>query len=384
MMRLVIIGTRKTGTSLALIITALNKGFEVTIISNPEDRIDEVFPQAVAIKYLPPDVSIITGWIKKEYLRPDTVLRITTINDIYACVAAQVNAALSLPGPDPLSVTRAVSKYHQKKIFRDNNIPTSGYLEFRISDSEAKEKALLRLQLPVVVKPSEGTASNGVKLCNALSEVISHLDFLANEKEVRPDLIPSDIILMEEYLPGTEYCVEYFDGYYVGAMRKSKRYGSEFFERGYTSELDIDEISLRNLIETGARAVKAAGLNWGPVHIDCIVKDGSASIIEINPRIAGSFICDIVRDAYGFNMVENLVDKLQGKKVTIPNIFLPDAYACVNFFLDSDPLPWTFTERGELKNHTMHISYGPQHLSNRRRRAFVYVRNLIPSYPTGD
>lgn len=79
-------------------------------------------------------------------------------------------------------------------------------------------------------------------------------------------------------------------------------------------------------------------------------------------------------------MVEHLVDKLQGKKVTVPAGFLPAAYACVNFFLESDPLPWSFTEKGELSNPFMHISYGPQHLSNRRRRAFVYVRNLIQNF----
>jgi len=49
MMRLVIIGTRKTGTSLALVSTALKRGMPVTIISNPEDRLEEVFPPEVEI-----------------------------------------------------------------------------------------------------------------------------------------------------------------------------------------------------------------------------------------------------------------------------------------------------------------------------------------------
>lgn len=384
MMRLIIIGTRKTGTSLALVNTALKRGVKVTIISNPEDRIDGVFPPTVEIKYLENDVNIITDWIKKKYLTSEPLLRITTVNDVYACIAAQVNSSLNLPGPDALCVSKAVSKYQQKKIFNANRISTSGYIEFSLSDFEAKGLTLEHLQLPLVVKPSEGTASNGVKLCTIYSEVFSHLAFLADLKKRRPDLVPSDIILMEEFLPGTEYCVEYFDGHYVGAMRKSKRYGNDFFERGYTSELDMDKNSLRNLIEMCSRAVEAAGLSWGPVHIDCIVRDGVASIIEINPRIAGSFICEIVRDAYGFNMVENLVDKLQGKEITVPEKLLPDAYACVNFFLESDPLPWAFSESGELKNDSMHINYGPQHLSNRSRRAYVYVRNLMQSNSTGD
>ncbi|MEI2602565.1 ATP-grasp domain-containing protein [Erwinia aphidicola] len=377
MMRLVIIGIRKTGTSLTLVDTALNRGIDVTIISNPEDKIDGIFSPVVVIEYITSSVSIITNWIKGNYPTPESTLRITTLNDVYACVTAQVNSALNLPGPDVLCVSRAVSKHQQKKIFSANKIPTSGFWKISLSELEKKSEILDKLEFPVVVKPSEGTASNGVKLCNLYSEVISHLNFLAEQKNLRPDLVPSDIILLEEYLPGAEYCVEYFDGKYVGAIRKSKRYGNDFFERGYTSELNIDEKALRNLIETGSRAVEAAGLNWGPVHIDCIVNDGLASIIEMNPRIAGSFICDIVRDAYSFDMIENLLNKLQGKDVTVPVKFIPDAYACVNFFLESDPLPWAFAESGELKNDIIHITYGPQHLRNRNRRAYVYTKILM-------
>ncbi|HBT4671005.1 TPA: ATP-grasp domain-containing protein [Klebsiella pneumoniae] len=376
MKRLIIIGTRKTGTSLEMVSSALRRGVDVTIISNPGDRIEGVFPSNVEIKYIPSDVAKISGWIKSQYPAFKGEVRITTLNDVYACISSKVNEELNLPGPDATSVSRAVSKFEQKKIFAENSIPTSGYSEILMSEPAGFDDALNKLHLPVVVKPSEGTASNGVKLCQTYSEVCDHIEYLTEQKQQRPDLIPSDIILIEEYLPGTEYCVEFFDGHYVGAMRKIKRYGSDFYERGYTSELDADETTLLNIIETGIRAVEVAGVNWGPVHIDCIVNNGRASIIEINPRIAGSFICDIIRDAYGFNMVENLLDKLQEKKITIPENFQPDAYACVNFFLESDPPQWVVTEKGEMKNQFMHISYGPQHLSNRRRRAYTYVRTI--------
>lgn len=376
MKRLIIIGTRKTGTSLEMVSSALRRGVDVTIISNPGDRIEGVFPTDVEIKYIPSDVATISGWIKSQYPAFKGEVRITTLNDVYACISSRVNEELNLPGPDATSVSRAVSKFEQKKIFAENSIPTSGYSEILMSEPAGFDDALNKLHLPVVVKPSEGTASNGVKLCQTYSEVRDHIEYLTQQKQQRPDLIPSDIILIEEYLPGTEYCVEFFDGHYIGAMRKIKRYGSDFYERGYTSELDADETTLLNIIETGTRAVEVAGVNWGPVHIDCIVNNGRASIIEINPRIAGSFICDIIRDAYGFNMVENLLDKLQEEKITIPENFQPDSYACVNFFLESDPPQWVVTEKGEMKNQFMHISYGPQHLSNRRRRAYTYVRTI--------
>ena len=132
-------------------------------------------------------------------------------------------------------------------------------------------------------------------------------------------------------------------------------------ERGYT--IDVD-------------ATAAAGLTC--VHLDCIVHDGVPHVIELNPRIAGSFICDIVRDGYGFNVVEALLDKLDGRPVDIPALFEPHAYARAEFLLDSDPGAWRFAQAGEIHDGTVTISYGPQVLPDRERRAFLYVRVALP------
>ena len=138
------------------------------------------------------------------------------------------------------------------------------------------------------------------------------------------------------------------------------------------SELDLDASTLRALIDVGTRATAAAGLTCA-VHLTCIVHDGVPHVIELNPRIAGSFICDIVRDGYGFNVVEALLDKLDGRPVDIPALFEPHAYARAEFLLDSDPGAWRFAQ-GEIHDGTVTISYGPQVLPDRERRAFLYVR----------
>ena len=114
------------------------------------------------------------------------------------------------------------------------------------------------------------------------------------------------------------------------------------------------------------------------MHLDCIVHDGVPHVIELNPRIAGSFICDIVRDGYGFNVVEALLDKLDGRPVDIPALFEPHAYARAEFLLDSDPGAWRFAQAGEIHDGTVTISYGPQVLPDRERRAFLYVRVALP------
>ncbi|KVL56368.1 carboxylate--amine ligase [Burkholderia cepacia] len=375
MSRLIVVGTRKTGSSLALVRAALDRNLDVTVIGGPDDALQGVFPAHVEIVGMPRHADVIAAWIREHYPDPDRSRHVTTANDAYAAVAAAVADTLRLPGPDVPSVVRAASKVQQKALLADCGIPSAECIVVRLSDLPACRHQLDDLRFPAVIKPVGGTAGYGVRRCDNRHDVLEHLASLSRDAPAEARSESSEEVIIETFLEGSEYCVEYFDGRYVGALRKLKRYGDGFLERGYTSELDIDDSSLRRLIDCGTEAVVRAGLTWGPVHLDCIVSDGRPHIVEINPRMAGSFICDIVRDAYGFDAINRLLDKLEGKRVVVPELYRPGAFARVDFLLDSDPAPWDYTQPGELKNGDLHISYGPQRLPSRRRRAYLYLHS---------
>lgn len=114
-------------------------------------------------------------------------------------------------------------------------------------------------------------------------------------------------------------------------------------------------------------------LNPGPVHIDCIVREHQCFIVELNPRMPGSFISDIIRDCYGFDMTEAHLDKLMGREVTLPSQHVPCRYARAEFLLTSDPPEWQFSSEGRLNDGVIEVRYGPQNLPHRQRRAFIYL-----------
>ncbi|VWD35720.1 carboxylate--amine ligase [Burkholderia lata] len=378
MKRLIVIGARATGSSLALVRGALARQVAVTVITAPGHRLDGVFPEGVETINLEPDAGQLASWLRTRYPDEIDTLRVTTAHDTYARTAAWVADALGLPGPDARHVAHAVSKSNQKALLAAHGIPAAQFVTGTLAAPAALAAVAAPLRFPVVVKPSEGSASDGVRRCEDIAEVRAQLDALA-ARQADAQSLAAECIVIEEFLSGSEYCVEYFDGRYVGALRKLKRHGAGFLERGYTSELDLDAGTLRALIDVGTRATAAAGLTWGPVHLDCIVHDGVPHVIELNPRIAGSFICDIVRDGYGFNMAEALLDKLDGRPVEIPELFDPQAYARAEFLLDSDPGAWRFAQAGEIRDGTVTISYGPQVSPDRERRAFLYVRVALPA-----
>ncbi|AKM05018.1 ATP-grasp domain-containing protein [Burkholderia pyrrocinia] len=378
MKRLIVIGARATGSSLALVRAALARQVAVTVVTAPGHRLDGVFPDGVETINLEPDAGQLAGWLRTRFQGELDTLRVTTAHDTYARTAAWVADALGLPGPDARHVAHAVSKSNQKALLAAHGIPAAQFVTGTLGAPAALAAAAAPLRFPVVVKPSEGSASDGVRRCEDIAEVRAQLDALA-AAQTDARTLATERVVIEEFLSGSEYCVEYFDGRYVGALRKLKRHGAGFLERGYTSELDLDADTLRALIDVGTRATAAAGLTWGPVHLDCIVHDGVPHVIELNPRIAGSFICDIVRDGYGFNVVDALLDKLDGRTVTIPELFEPHAYARAEFLLDSDPRAWRFAQAGEINDGAVTISYGPQVLPDRERRAFLYVRVASPA-----
>lgn len=369
-------GTRTTGASLTLVQAALRRGLNVTVISAPHDIVDGAFAPQVQVAYLEPHPSAVTSWLQTQH--PDEYaarsLRVTTTNDNYARLAAQVADHAGLPGPCPSDVARCVSKARQKALLLKHGLPSARFVTGSLTDLPTLLRRVEALNFPVVAKPAEASASDGVKLCFDRRELQQHMTELQHRSSPAVPNPVCEEVVVEEYVPGEEYCVECFDGRYVGAIRKLKQPGYSFQERGYTSELGLDERALRRMKDVCTHAVEIAGLAWGPVHIDCIVTSGHASIVELNPRIAGSFICEVVRDSYGFDAVGSLLDKLDGCFTPPADLLFPTRYARVELLLDSEGGTREFADAATLSSQSMSISYGIQRLRNNRLRSFVYVR----------
>lgn len=237
------------------------------------------------------------------------------------------------------------------------------------SEADINEK----LNYPVVIKPVEGSASFGIAMCYSDTEVITHLQHLASMYARNSNLIPGGVILVEKYIRGQEYCVEVFDGVFVGAMKKNKQPGSKFIERGYSSDLDLTSDQIKRLIKMVEDIANSFNLTWGPVHIDCIINGNHIHIIEVNPRIAGSFITSIVLDAWGFDISSALLDRLEGKKYLIKRKTEPQKFAQVIFLLEGDPETWRIPISGELTDGKINLIYAPQYIPERERRAYIYM-----------
>jgi S-sulfo-L-cysteine synthase (3-phospho-L-serine-dependent) len=251
---------------------------------------------------------------------------ITSTSEYYVEIAALAAVALGLPAPAPEAVRTCRSKRRLAEVLEAAGVrvpPTRG------ARSAAQAAAAARdLGLPVVVKPVAGSGSVGVRradtaeVAGALAEAL--LAVRTNERGL-PN--PAEV-LVQAMIVGREYSVECIGGRVVGVT--AKHLGGPdgtFVETGHDfPAAPSDEV--RAVAEITRRALDAVGFAFGPTHTEVRVdtagpgfpaRDGplGPAVIEVNPRLAGGFIPQIVRHATGVDLIDAALAAVTGGPVDL-------------------------------------------------------------------
>ncbi|OKJ72339.1 ATP-grasp domain-containing protein [Streptomyces sp. CB02460] len=236
-----------------------------------------------------------------ERLAADTpVAGVLTSSEYYVPAAAALAARLGLPGPSADAVRACRDKAEQRRTLAAAGV---GVPTFAVVSTPAAARSAAAHRMPVVVKPSQGSGSLGVRLCADLDEVEAHTrTLLAAGVNERGVAVPGRV-LVEEYLTGAEYSVEVFGTEAVVTVAKHVGPLPSFVEVGHDLPAALPAEVERELGRTAVRAVTALGLGWGAAHVELRLDGASAKVIEVNPRLAGGMIPELVRRACGADLV---------------------------------------------------------------------------------
>jgi biotin carboxylase len=179
----------------------------------------------------------------------------------------------------------------------------------RAVSSVAQAVAAARgIGFPVVLKPVDGSGSVGVRACAGVDEVESHAAALFGDGE------GDARVLVESLVTGDEFSVEMFSGRVVGITRKHLGEPPSFVETGHDYPAEVSDEVARALADTCTRATELLGLGWGPLHWELrMAEDGRAVPIEVNPRLAGGFIPELVRHAHGIDLIRETLRLVVGQ-----------------------------------------------------------------------
>jgi len=317
-----------TGTGRLFAKTARQLGFRPLLLSQDPSRYPYVKEDGIDV--LQVDTGSFHALVDciDDLVAADRVGGIYSSSEYWIESAALLAQRAGLPGADPQAISICRNKWKQRERLKESGLPVP---EFRCIRSIEEARNAGDFPFPAVVKPTEGSGSVGVKLCRGRAEILEQVEKLLARRFNERGLPVPQQALVEEYLAGPEYSVEMFGLEVIGVTKKYLSREPYFVEIGHDFPAPLDHGVLDAIRDAAIRAVQAVGLTWGPAHVELRCTRRDPMVIEINPRLAGGFIPELVRHSMGIDLIRSTVLAAAGKK---PELHAVNArYASIRFLM---------------------------------------------------
>lgn len=229
-------------------------------------------------------------------------------------LAAHIRGHFGLPGPN-IELTKALTdKGIQRNIWKKAGVPIPNFSVFR-DYKRAMQHYEDNGDRTLVVKPTDSAGSRGVAVIHPGStDARASIQAAINHSK-------SSSIIIEDYMPGTEYTVETFCSkkkIEVIAITQKKKLDGAFgtvAHELYTPKL---KSSLRNEISNVVKhSFRALGYEHGPGHAEIILMNaGNVGVVEVAGRGGGFTLFDkFLPCISGCDVVSNTIRILTGEKI---------------------------------------------------------------------
>lgn len=193
----------------------------------------------------------------------------------------------------------------------------------------------LDIAFPCVIKPVDDSGSNGVTICQNRRdlELSLRLEWQRQRNERGYELKRKWLI--EEWIEGQEFSAEMLytvDGWKLISVTKKETYGPHAVECGHVTSPKLTPFS--DLEERCKKLLHLLGLNYGAAHIEFFVRGNNLYLVEVNPRLAGDCIPELVELATGVDMVRHVVLQAIGTYEEIA--ITRQRYAAIKFILPAE------------------------------------------------
>lgn len=211
----------------------------------------------------------------------------TAATDFGVLSTAYVANQMRLPGLNYDVAQLIKNKYRvRKRLFEQHVDDTEQVYEVDgITDIDLIANTLV---YPVMVKPCDGSGSRGTSRVDKADDL-----YPACENAMKVSITHRAVI--ETFITGREYGVESIvvngEISVLGIMRKWMTNPPYYAELGHAIPASLP-VAIENKVRDCIRkAIKALGINFGPVNMDMIITaDGKVYIIDIGARMGGNMI----------------------------------------------------------------------------------------------
>ena len=251
------------------------------------------------------DAAAVVAALSAAEIRPNAVL---TYWDTSVSVAARVAAALGLPGNPVEAVDSARSKLRERERSAQAGLPTPRSV--RVKSLDELYAAAAEIGFPSIVKPEFGDSAIGCLRVDSVESLPDIYPTIRKELEGNEDvdLRAGNDLLLEEYLDGVEFDVDVVleDGECVFSSVSQNWPTAEptFLETGLHCPPDHNSDEVGRLVALTARTVQAFGFERGVLHVEGKCTSKGPRILEINARLGGGRIHQVVEAVWGVDLIE--------------------------------------------------------------------------------
>jgi carnosine synthase len=288
-------------------------GARLVVVDEPGHWSESLVADGIAQAWLPLPVSgdadndagAILDALEQSDTRADGVLTFWENN---VCTAARVAAALSLPGNPLEAVDAARAKVRTREVSARLGLPTPRAQRVRSLDELFA--AAEHVGFPAVVKPEFGASAMGCVRVDALEDLPKVYSLVRRVVSPEHNYIfrTGNDLLLEEYLDGVEFDVDLVleDGkcLFSSVSQNWPTAEPSFQETGLHCPPDHSRRAVGRLVELSVQTVQAFGFVRGVLHVEGKSTSHGPRIVEVNARMGGGRIHQVVEAVWGVDLVE--------------------------------------------------------------------------------
>ena len=227
---------------------------------------------------------------------------VTGCSDIAIDAVVAVSEAKGLPGISRSTALRCGNKHLTACCLIEAGLRGPTTTEARSAD-EIRAAVAAVGGFPIVVKPRAAAGGRGVS-------VVDHNDDVSGALEKALQYANDDAVLVQEWIGGISVGVEaiFRDGHLETVFVMNDHYLDGFVSPvGHSLPSSLQTAQISMVKDHVRRFGGALGLSDGAANFDLRVNGNDAALIEVNARLGGNSISDLIHAAYGVDLARAVV-----------------------------------------------------------------------------
>ncbi|MFK4425000.1 ATP-grasp domain-containing protein [Bacillus mycoides] len=314
---IVFIETNKSGSSREAIKAAEKLNFFTVLLTKKTKFIEErdTFPDVHQMIFTDiNDYDNIITTIEKLNKSGKNIKGIFSFIDPFVYLAARLSEKFCSNIVSTEAIYRMENKILTRNVLKD--LPISlNYLIYKptepLSSFLKKNK---KINFPLIVKSPKSSGSKDVLLVKNKNQLILSIQSLLKK-------LPNEEILLEEYVDGPQYLVEILvqNGkvHIIAVIEQEITLFERFIVTGYSLLGQVDKSLYTSLFNAVNSVIQAFNMKNGACHLELRRINNDWKLIEINPRISGGAMNDIIEIGHGINLVQETIQLMLGNKPSL-------------------------------------------------------------------